>query len=716
MSPLIEKTEPFKGRPEYLQTLNNLWNETFPNEFKAVSIRQLLEKMFKEALNYPPTETMRLSDLFRSFDYEFSTYGFKNTVVTLIRELNPWAHHSGQTLSKEDCQELFEKTNKVFEGLSGLKNKKRPWIIAPTISLLDYGSQLNEKQREAIGSNASLTLVDAGPGTGKTELVSARMISSSRTSEFSVSGKKVAGISFTNQAANELKLRIEKNQGGEWVSEDGPFITSTIHAFCLNVISKFETDQGRTFDYTVIDENEVKLLRKELGDTDFRAHLKREGQLTYDGILELMRDKLETDFDFVGFLSDLLFEVVIDEAQDLSRSQYEIFTLLKEKCGVVLYFVGDQRQNIFKFSGGSITNLKKSFPNEDIARFTLEESYRCPSNVLDFVNSMKFSDCENPGLKNPTTAKVGGRIHLTEHPSQDEEAQYIVDQIKILINFEGVGADRICVLASSSYYFHRILSYLNMSQISFDFYGGKQDLRKTIALFYDILIVCYDKKPYSLKKVMDHFRLPRLQNKTDYHKAFDYYRNEATQRSLKNVVSLLDSIRSFQLEEDQNFFELMHKMYVLFEEMNKEAHKSDSTIHELEEFILGLERHGVQDPYQMKSSVTPTNLNFKKYFKHDMNVKCEHHDPKNSIVLSTVHSAKGREWDHVFLPGLVEGVMPFYNASDTNDELKKFYVGCTRVRKELYLSYPLIYSVKGYSHTGAPSRFISGLAVNPAGQ
>lgn len=716
MSPLVEKPLPLKGRPEYLQSLNNLWNKSYPNEYKAVSIRQLLEKMFKEALNFPPSDTMRLRDLFKTYEYDYSTYGFRSNIDTLIRELNPWAHHSDQKLSDEDCEELFEKSNKVFEGISGLKNKNRPWVAPPSISILDYGSQLNIKQKEAIGSTAKLTLVDAGPGTGKTELVSARMITSSRSSEFEGSGKKVAGISFTNQAANELRLRIEKNQGGEWVSEDGPFITSTIHAFCLNVISKFETDEGRTFDYTVIDENEAKLLRKQLGEEDFRAHLKREGQLTYDGILDLMRNKLETDFDFVGFLSDFLFEVVVDEAQDLSRSQYEIFTLLKEKCGVVLYFVGDQRQNIFKFSGGSITNLKKSFPDEKIARFTLEESYRCPSKVLDFVNSMKFSDCENPGLKNPATAKVGGRIHLTEHPGQDEEAQYVVDQIKTLINFEGVGADRICVLASSSYYFHRILSYLNKSQMSFDFFGGKQDLKKTIALFYDILIVCYDKKPYSLKKVMDHFSLPRLQNRTDYHKAFNHYRNEAAQRSLKNVVSILDSIRSFQMEGDQNFFELMHKMYRQFEEMNKEAHRSDSTLHELEEFILGLERHGVQDSYQMKSSVTPTNLNFKKYFKHEINVKCEHYDPKNSIVVSTVHSAKGREWDHVFLPGLVEGVMPFYNATDTNDELKKFYVGCTRVRKNLYISYPLIYSVKGYSHNGQPSRFISGLALDRAAQ
>ena len=703
--PLIDKESPLHGDRQYLLELNDLWSRSYENDGKATQIRKLLERMFKQALEIPPKEYVALSGLFQTYKIEFTAWGFENTAKKIIKELNKWSHASEEELDDEGCRSLFERTNTLLEKICRISNKNRPWEPAPSLSFLDYDEALNPRQREAVASDSEISLVDAGPGTGKTQLVAARMISAHKRALEADSNKKVAGISYTNQAANELRLRLEGQMGGEWVREGSPYITSTIHSFCLQML---RDHGGHGTELVIAEEEEAKKLKKRMGAEAFEEYMKRNNLITFDGILRLMLETLNDDPSFCHFLQQNLLEVVIDEAQDLSIHQYNVFALLHDKCQVRLFFVGDQRQNIYKFNGGSIGNLSKSFPDTPVARYVLEESYRCPGDVLNFVNRLQFSDCENEGLRNPAHQQKRGKLNLFSFDHKSDEAIHIASVVQELLKQPEVSPKDIAILAARGTYFDSISVELNQREVSWEMFGGQQELPPVISAYCKVIMALSDENTHLLGKVVSAFKLVPEESRQTFHDQLKVYAQKAEDSNKRGLGKVLRFIEANGLQMAVEFSELTKNLYTVFEEMYQEHDQSVEKLRELEDFVLTLEKSGIDSSSALASYVTSSNQSFKKYFQVG-GYKCTNYNAMASVTLSTIHSAKGREWPYVFVAGLMEGHIPHYLSNDPNDDVKKLYVACTRSSQELNLSYPRIDSNRGQHYTASPSRFLSGM-------
>ena len=613
-------------------------------------------------------------------------------------------------------------------------------------------STLNDKQKEAVKWPDGPLLVLAGAGSGKTRVLTTKL--AYLVNEKEVNPYNILAITFTNKAAKEMKERAFKMLG----SDAYKMQISTFHSLGLLLIRENYDKLGFDKNFTILDSddsltiikkilkemnldpkvynprairNKISSAKNELMDSNYYS---RFANSEYEEIvLEVFR-KYEKkvfknnsmDFDDLLLLPIKLFKkfpevlekyqerfkyILVDEYQDTNEAQYILIKMLSKKYKNICV-VGDLDQSIYGFRGANfrnILNFEKDYPDAKV--IPLEENYRSTGNILNVANDIIKHNKQRKEKNLWTKNDDGTKIRYHRAYDEKDEANYVMEEIKKLI-ISGEEKSNIAVLYRTNAQSRNMEEALLRENIpykvvgSFYFYNRKEikDLISYLKLIYN------SNDDVSLMRVIN---VPKRQigPKT--------IENLAT-KALDKGVSLYEAIDSGK--------ELEFKK--LIERIKQESENMSLT--ELVEFILaesGMRRE-LENSKTLEAEVRLENLEeFKsitKNFEENNGVisleeflleislvsDMEEHKNNNDVVtLMTIHSAKGLEFDHVFIIGLEEGLFPHSNCLDSPDEIEEerrlCYVAVTRARKTLTLVNASRRMLYGNTNCNPPSRFIA---------
>ena len=575
----------------------------------------------------------------------------------------------------------------------------------------DHLKGLNEQQLDAVLCDADIVYVEAGPGTGKTHMLTSKLV------EYARCGKqKIVALSYTNTAARQLGERFAKAAP----AGDFSFFNGTIHSFCYRMLKAYNIESARLYDYVILDEEELRELAEDILEShsgkvqlqqilsclrsdrrDIPEELFKEVSgikeaykvISMQDILANFAKALDEDEGFRRWISGQVTVIAIDEAQDLTELYYSIIDrLIAAIPGLRVFLVGDPRQNIFEFNGGSYRNLRE-FLSRHSTHVTkhLTITYRCPQSIADYVNGFRFSDCDNRQLKSMCSS--AGRLTVRRARTESHEAELVLTEVLKCERF-----NKCAVLSNNLRYMDKFIDRLCELEIPYKVYGGRKIVKRHIRFLNHILRIIDSDNAYSIYKVAQYAGIDITEGG----------RRKRSRFYASDLGALLLDIR--QKTEGMPFSALLEE--VLSRVM--EDPSDDASVRDDYELLRELSaEYGMTADYLLAFATDRDR--FAPFFSCDYR-ECPVDTSGEFLTISTIHSAKGLEWDNVFIMGLCEGNFPndYFCAGLTgaereaffNGEWKKMYVASTRARQNLMLTYPASIMRKGYTFQKEPSRFI----------
>lgn len=621
---------------------------------------------------------------------------------------------------------------------------------------------LNIQQKEAVTTCDGHVRIVAGAGSGKTRVITSRI--AYLINDLGIRPYRILAITFTNKAANEMKQRIS----AMLECENTGVNISTIHSLCVRILREDIRYFNYPKNFTILDSDDQKSILKQiykqldvnLKDITLNSSLsyisnckcglvepneakamanKFTNDITKAEIYELYANKLKEmyalDFDDLLLFVYRMFHqdktirekwqnrydyIHVDEFQDVDHIQYGIIKNLV-KDSTCLCVVGDPDQTIYTWRGASvdiIMNLEKDFKN--CKSIVLNENYRSTPSILQGANSLIKNNTYRIDKDLFTNNIDGGKIHHYRSGDESEEARWIIKKIQSL-HREGVSYRDIAILYRSNYLSRNLEKGLLDYQIPYRIYGGikffeRAEIKDAIS-YLRLMLVDNPANELAIRRIIN---VPKrgvgpkaIENleilAETYQKDFYTVLKEhniakgKAQNEIDKFVQLIETCR-----KEVNELSVSVLLKKLLEESGyfkslEDAHEDDR-LDNLNELIGDIENYEENDPegnldeyLQMISLYTDAEENEKDKFEF--------------VQLMSVHSAKGLEFDYVFVYELSEGVFP--NERSINDggkhaleeERRLAYVAFTRARKQLFLT-----SSQGFSFVlqkmKSTSRFI----------
>lgn len=586
---------------------------------------------------------------------------------------------------------------------------------------LDILKHLNKKQKESVINFEGPTVILAGAGSGKTRVLVTKVIYLIK--EKKILPSSIVMLTFTNKAAAEMKERIAKQLGGK----GSLGFVGTYHSFCVRILRQFWEPAGLDKNFTIYDDGDQKTLLKQI-ITDRKLGKKTPGYFSY--YISLAKNQMITpetflenfkfhqaalvadvyfhyqkkmtanrgvDFDdlliktvqlfqkhkqVISYLQNKFHYFLIDEFQDTNFVQYLLTKLLADRSKNVTV-VGDFSQSIYSWRGADITNLKKfekDFPGAKT--FYLEENYRSTQKILDFAFNIISKNNTHPILHLFTDNKPGEDIAFYQAGNEQEEAIYVAEEITRLISVnQEIEPPNFAILYrtnAQSRVLEEVLLRYGMPYILVGgtrFYERKEI--KDILAYLKLLI--NPNESVSLERIKKLGKTRFTKFKTLYDEIKDKVETITTEELMEKVFESVGYLKMFDSEDEEDFSRLEN-----IKELKSVAVSFPKLMDFLEQVAL------VESEYSQHEKETKDN---------------------RRLVLMTLHQAKGLEFDHVFIVGVEEGLLPHSRSVDDQFQLEEerrlFYVGITRAKKALYITNTrkrFIFGSQGYS---VPSRFIS---------
>ena len=620
---------------------------------------------------------------------------------------------------------------------------------------------LNIEQREAVVYPNGPLLVLSGAGTGKTRVLTARF--AYLVEKKGVNPQSIMAVTFTNKAANEIKNRVSNELNlsinSHWIG--------TFHAIFSKFLRKHSSIVGLKSNFTILDiEDQKKLVKQVISflkldndlseniilseiqnlkdeiilSNDNKEVLRHSSIKNIDTIYSLYQERL-LEINSVDF-GDLLLHsynilknnpeilmsyktfinhILIDEFQDTNVIQYELIKLLLDGEKNI-FCVGDDDQSIYAWRGAKVENIL-NFPEEFKAPvIRLTKNYRSNNSILSAASEIighnknrlgKNLECANTQLEN-------NKIILQSFYSQEEESLWIADSISNQISKNEVSFS---ILVRLTAQMRSIEDKLIKYALPYQIIGGPRFFeRKEIKDIIAYLKLAHSNdSDLSFERIIN---LPRrgigeqtlnliIQNARD--KKINFLNSsrellesnsfpQAVSTKISVFLTLIDKCKDIVNKtnlEDLGIFVIEESGYMKMLEIEKNTKKkleNETRIENLKELVNAMSEF--------------TNLD--EFLEHvglvNENIK---NTEKNNITLMTLHGAKGLEFDHVFLPGWEEGIFPSARALEEKGqksleaERRLAYVGITRAKTNLYLSYATSRYTYGVNNFSIPSRFLS---------
>lgn len=579
---------------------------------------------------------------------------------------------------------------------------------------------------------------------------------------------RIMAITFTNKAAGELKERLCAMLG-----EDGSDIwASTFHASCARMLRRDGDRLGFTSHFTIYDTDDSRRLMKDVmrqldisekalshkavlgeisrakeqlvlpkeyeiqNEKDYRLQQVARAYTLYQRRLE---DADAMDFDDLLVNAVRLFEkapdvleyyqerfqyIMVDEYQDTNHAQYKFVNLLAQKHKN-LCVVGDDDQSIYKFRGATIENImnfEQDNPGAKVVR--LEQNYRSTQNILDAANAVIGNNTERKGKTLWTAAGAGEKLKLHLAENEQDEADRIAAAI-----LEGVGKGR-------KFSDYAVLYRMNSQSLAFERMFAKQGIPHRIIgghRFFDRKEV-RDMIAYLsvINNPEDEIRLTRILNTPkrgigDKSVATAVEIGQQVGESLYQVLSHVEDYPAIARSTANRmacFVQMMDRLI----EKNEEAAPPSELYSELVEAISYNDYLKADDPEKAEGrweNVQELSSMLRRYEEENgeeatlsgfleevaLFTDIDNYDQENdSVVLMTIHSAKGLEFPVVFLPGLEEGIFPgnavLYDPTQVEEERRLAYVAITRAKEELSLYHAESRMLFGSTNRNRVSRFV----------
>ena len=628
----------------------------------------------------------------------------------------------------------------------------------------DLIEELNDKQKEAVLNTDGPCLVIAGAGSGKTKVLTHKI--AYLMAKKNIKPWNILAITFTNKAANEMKQRVE-NLVGEAAKD---MWIGTFHSICVRILRKTIDRIGFDSSFLIFDTSDQKTLIKECMKTlkiddkmftdksvlaeisngknemlepkaymvkyagDFRREkigeiyelyqkrLKENNAIDFDDIINFTIKILTENPDILEYYSEKFKYILVDEYQDTNKAQFTLVTILASRYGNITV-VGDNDQGIYSFRGADISNIlnfEKDYPGTKIIK--LEQNYRCTGNILNAANAV-IKHNENKYEKKLWTQNDEGELP-TIHRADDEydEGRYIVEQINHLKREEYFKNSDFVILYRMNSQSRAIEEILRREDIPYKIVGGlKFYERKEIKDIISYLRLIYNPSDnISLKRVINEPK--RGIGKTSVDNVQEISENTGT--SMFEIIKNAEQYGLNRLKANsQEFINLIEEMRskindlsiseIIKETLNKSGYvkaleaedttEAESRIQNLEEFLtVAIEFEEQEAENSLADFLEGITLS------SDIDGMEETED---SVTLMTLHSAKGLEFNTVFLVGMEEGIFPGYKSigepKELEEERRLFYVGITRAKRYLYLTCSRKRTIFGSTSYNAISRFVN---------
>jgi len=617
---------------------------------------------------------------------------------------------------------------------------------------------LNPEQLAAVTLPAGHALILAGAGSGKTRVLTTRLAWLLQTSAVSPAG--VLAVTFTNKAAREMLSRLASmlavNPRGMWIG--------TFHGLCNRMLRAHHQEAGLPREFQILDSQDQlaavkRVLRSMNVDEDrfpprdvqyFIMGRKEEGRRArdvpagddtarryaelYDAYDEQCRREGVVDFAELLLRSFELLQrneplrehyrarfrhLLVDEFQDTNRLQYRWLKLLAGPQAS-LFAVGDDDQSIYAFRGahvGNMADFEREYPG---ARIRLEQNYRSQGNILEAANALIAHNAKRLGKNLWTAAGAGEMLRVFEAQSDADEARWMVEEIQALKR-EGTRLDQIALLYRSNAQSRVLEHALFTAGLPYRVYGGLRFFERAEvkhALAYLRLVASPADDNAFLRVVNFPARgigartLEALQDAAQAAAGNLYETALANPGKVAPFVALVESLREecAGLTLAEKAEHVLAKSGLL--EHYKRERESAERLENLGELVNAAAAFSAEDVAIESGEDADPLLAF---LTHAALEAGEHQagEGQDALQLMTMHSAKGLEFNAVFVSGLEEGLFPHEQSVLEKDGLEEerrlMYVALTRARTRLYLSFAQTRLLHGQTRYNLPSRFVDEL-------
>jgi DNA helicase-2/ATP-dependent DNA helicase PcrA len=645
--------------------------------------------------------------------------------------------------------------------------------------------KLNEQQKIAVESTDGPLLVFAGAGSGKTRVITNR-IAYLITKE-GVSPKNILAVTFTKKAAGEMQERVVSLLGELGVNTQNVPTIGTFHSIGAFLLRHNAKKLGLLPNFSIYDSDDSDNIIKEIlieKDIDikqirpkaisffissaknelippekfsqyyggyiedivsdiyplYQKQLQAQNAVDFGDLIYLTVKLFSENKDVLSYYQDLFRYILIDEYQDTNTAQYMFAKLLSEKYQNICV-VGDDDQGIYGWRGADIKNIQsfeKDFKNVKVVK--LEQNYRSSGNVISAAMSVIQQNEGRVDKKLWTEKDNGNSITVYQAHDQDDEANYIVDEINRMRR-QGIPLTDIAVLYRTNYQSRAIEEAMLKGGLPYKLVGGFR--------FYDRReikdILSYLRFIFNPKDDLSISRILNVPNRKIGSKS------SATLHSIANSCSCSVGellIGSYEITNGlEHTLDINPAVYKKIEELLPQMDKfksltslfgsiysdtRDMDVLSIIDLILRKIRYieyiddkteeaeyKKENIEELKSVASSYSLKYKEksldMFLQEINL-IEQEQNKNQdgsgnyVNLMTLHSSKGLEFNYVFIVGVEEGILPhsrsFTDEKELEEERRLCYVGITRAKEKLYLTFAQQRLTReGYS-TQIPSRFL----------
>ena len=630
-----------------------------------------------------------------------------------------------------------------------------------------YLDNMNEMQKQAILHTEGPLLILAGAGSGKTRVLTHR--TAYLIDEMRVNPYHILAITFTNKAAGEMRERIDDIVGfgseSIWVS--------TFHSTCVRILRRYIDRLGYDTNFTIYDADDQKSLMKDIckrleidtkqfkekmflsvissakdelidpiefenraaGDftkrkqamvyKEYQQALKANNALDFDDLILKTVELFKLDKEVLSSYQERFKYIMVDEYQDTNTAQFELIRLLASKYKN-LCVVGDDDQSIYKFRGANIYNIlnfEKHFPDAKVIK--LEQNYRSTQNILDAANSVIANNVGRKDKKLWTENGEGEKITFEQLDSGYEEADYVARDISRKIR-QGEARYKDCA----------VLYRTNAQSRLFE----EKFITSNI--------------PYKIVGGVNFYARKEIKDLLAYLKTIDNGRDDLAVKRIINVpkrgigATSINRVSNYAMDNDIDFYSALRRAadipgvgraeskirpFVLFIQGLKAKSEILSVSQLLEEiieqtgYVDELRAEGTDEAEARIENINELISKTVAYeestdepslsgFLEEVALVADIDDVDSEsdyVVLMTLHSAKGLEFDNVYLAGMEDGLFPSYMsitsdnaAAEIEEERRLAYVGITRAKKNLTITSARMRMIRGETQYGKVSRFV----------
>ncbi|MCL2015245.1 MAG: ATP-dependent helicase [Defluviitaleaceae bacterium] len=613
---------------------------------------------------------------------------------------------------------------------------------------------LSAEQQKIINATNQHICVTASAGSGKTTILAERICHLINNRK---RGEKVLAITFNNKAANEINDRLLQKYPQHELND--LVRVGTIHSFCMKLVLQrahsislpSELHIFESFDDRLeickkalskipscwaFHMNEDKLDDKKVYETfskisefkrnfalppentnpplfsqlyhDYNDLLLSQNSIDFDDVL-IYAYKILTEKPVIADIYQRIYKYIcVDEAQDLNKAQYHVIKALANE-NTHIFMVGDPKQAIYTFNGSNPKYMTDNFIADfhEVAEYSLNENYRSARQILQAAAAIE------PTFNAEIKSSTDGEVFIMDFPTEEKEAEWVYDKINELLKTHK--PSQIAIIARNKYVFNALEGVFKKQGKErgkyYDFRISTQQNTVSESLFFKVFDLGL-KLLINPKNIL-HFgemqNLLQLENTTE--EPFEDWRNgEFFQSAMdKNEVETLnrawDAIKD---REDKNQPFDFAKPLEILEEYCEQAKQNnvDEMLILLNNDFQNWQKHW--DSYKKNIPIDQKNL---ASLLKEISTGGTKSSNEQLITLSTVHTAKGLEFDVVFIIGLNEGIFPDYKAKtefQLLEERQNMFVAITRTKRICYLSYPRKRkTLRGMTVDKKPSQYIA---------